>query len=147
MKTPTAESDSVYRHEFVVPKEAIDGNGHVNNVVYVQWMQDVAIRHANFCGGTAALEATDLTWVVRSHTVKYLKPAFEGDHIEARTWVVDMRRVRSLRRTAFVRVSDGELIATGATDWVMVDESTGRPCAIPKDVSAAFPILPEGVIA
>ena len=145
MKIPTTDSDAVFHHEFVVPKDAIDGNGHVNNVVYVQWMQDVAIRHANSCGGTAVLEATDLTWVVRSHTVKYLKPAFEGDHIEARTWVVGMRRVRSLRRTAFVRVSDGELIATGATDWVMVEESTGRPRAIPENVSAVFPTLPDGL--
>ncbi len=141
---PTPDSNAVFRHEFIVPEEAIDGNGHVNNVVYIQWMQDVAIRHSEACGGTALLAATDLTWVVRSHTVNYLKPAFAGDHIEARTWVVGMRRVRSLRRTAFVRVSDGEVIATGATDWVMVDESTGRPCAIPENVSAVFPMLPDG---
>ncbi|RKX32177.1 MAG: acyl-CoA thioesterase [Verrucomicrobia bacterium] len=140
MKDPTASSNVVFRHEFVVPKEAIDGNGHVNNVVYIQWMQDVAIRHADACGGTAALEAIDCTWVVRSHTVKYLKPAYEGDRIEARTWVVDMRRVRSLRRTAFVRLRDGKVIVRGETDWVLVSELTGRPCAIPEIVSEAFPV-------
>jgi acyl-CoA thioester hydrolase len=143
MKVPENNADAVFHYEFVVPKDAIDGNGHVNNVVYIQWMQDVAIRHSDACGGTALLASTDLTWVVRSHTVNYLKPAFAGDRIEARTWVVSMRRVRSLRRTAFVRVTDGELIATGATDWVMVNESTGRPCAIPETVSRAFPILPD----
>ena len=143
MKVPTNEADGVFSHQFVVPKDAIDGNGHVNNVVYIQWIQDVAIRHSDACGGTMILEATDFTWVVRSHSVNYLKPAFEGDLLEARTWVAAMRRVRSLRRTAFVRASDGEVIATGATEWVMVDESTGRPCAIPENVSAVFPILPD----
>lgn len=143
MNDQAAGSDAVFRHEFTVPKEAIDRNGHVNNVVYIQWMQDVAIRHADACGGSTALDAIDCTWVVRSHSVTYLRPAFAGDQIEARTWVAEMRRIRSLRRTEFVRFSDGATIARGETDWVLVNESTGRPCAIPRTVSDSFPILPD----
>ncbi|MEZ5278140.1 MAG: thioesterase family protein [Opitutaceae bacterium] len=140
MTDPLAATEAVFRHRFVAPPEAIDGNGHVNNVVYVQWMQDVAIRHADACGGTAALDAIDCTWVVRSHTVTYLKPAHEGDSLEVRTWVVEMGRVRSLRRTEFVRIPDETPIAKGETDWVLISERTGRPCAIPGSLREAFPI-------
>ena len=141
MKILPADSNAVFRHEFVVPKDAIDGNGHVNNVVYIQWMQDIAIRHADACGGTAALDATEDTWVVRSHSIEYLAPAHEGDSIEARTWVADFRRVGSLRRTEFERISDKRLIARGATEWVCVNEKTGRPSAIPENVRNAFPVF------
>ena len=138
MKVPPADSNAVFRHEFVVPKDAIDGNGHVNNVVYIQWMQDVAIRHADACGGTAALEATEDTWVARSHSIEYLTPAHEGDSIEARTWVANFRRVGSLRYTEFERISDKRLIARGETEWVCVNEKSGRPSAIPDSVRNAF---------
>jgi len=133
-------SEAIFRHRFVVQDDAIDGNGHVNNVVYVKWMQDVAMRHADACGGTAALEATEDTWVVRSHLIEYLTPAHEGDLIEARTWVADFRRVGSLRHTEFERISDKRLIARGETEWVYVNEKSGRPSAIPDSVRNAFPV-------
>ena len=143
MSQSTSGSEAVFRHQFVVPKEAINGNGHVNNVVYIQWMQDIAMRHSDACGGTAALEATEETWVVRSHLIEYLTPAHEGDLIEARTWVANFRRVGSLRRTEFERISDKRLVARGATEWVCVNEKTGRPSAIPEPVRLAFPVLPD----
>lgn len=88
--------------EIIVSDDAIDQNGHVNNVVYVQWMQDIAMRHSELTGGTAAAEAANGIWVARTHTIEYLSPAYEGDHIEAFTWIVDYQRVRSRRRYKFV---------------------------------------------
>src|SRR5512137_2739528 len=108
----------VYAFAFSVPQEAIDENGHVNNVYYVQWMQDAAVRHYEFIGGVLPMQALGATWVVRSHHIEYLAPAFAGDEIEIRTWVVNVRRVRSLRRYEFVRRSDGRLLSKGETDWV-----------------------------
>ena len=143
MSVTGTEAEGLFRHRFVVPEEVIDRNGHVNNVVYIQWMQDVAVRHSAATGGTAAMRAVDCTWVVRSHKVEYLRPAFAADVIEAVSWVVNVRRVRSLRRYRFERVSDGTLIARGETDWVFVSVGTGRPCAVPETVSACFPLLPE----
>jgi len=58
------------------------------------------------------------TWVARSHHIEYLRPAFAGDEIEARTWIADLRRVRAQRRYEFMRQSDGVIIAKGETDWV-----------------------------
>src|SRR5688572_13039920 len=128
------QTNPIYCHEFSVPAGAVDANGHVNNVSYVQWMQDVAVAHFEFIGGTDPMRALDATWVVRSHNIEYLLPAFAGERIEVRTWVADIRRVRSLRRYRFVRISDGELLVRGETEWVFVDAKTGRPLAIPAQV-------------
>lgn len=65
-----------------------------------------------------------------------------GETLEAHTGVVDARRVRSLRRCEFLRKADGRLIARGETDWVFVDTQTGRPLAIPAEVSRLIFPLP-----
>lgn len=136
-------SDPIFRHRLVVPDEAVDENGHVNNVVYVQWMQEVAVRHSEASGGSRAMRTSGGSWVVRTHRIEYLSPAFAGDELEAATWVADFRRVRSLRKYRFTRVSDSKLITTGETDWVFVDAHTGRPRAIPEEVARSFSVHPE----
>ena len=128
----------MYRSEFSVPDSAIDRNGHVNNVVFVQWMQEAAIKHFTSGGGMEASKAAGGTWVVRTHHVEYLSPGFAGDRIEVQTGIVNFSRVRSLRRFKFLRLSDGKLLVTGETDWVFVDVKTGRPCAIPESVKQGF---------
>lgn len=136
------DSSAIFSSLIAVPADAIDENRHVNNVVYVQWMQDVAIEHSRFTGGTEAMHAEGGTWVVRSHHVEYLSPAFADDVIEASTWVAGFRRVRSTRRYKFTRKSDGTVLARGETEWVFVDAKTGRPRPIPERVSSCFPLLP-----
>jgi acyl-CoA thioester hydrolase len=135
--------DPVYSFEFIVPPDALDENGHVNNVRYVQWMQEAAVRHYESLGGIPLTQAIGATWVVRSHNIEYLRPSFAGDRIEVRTWVVDIRRVRSLRRYRFLRVSDGKLLVKGETDWVFVDAKTGAPMAVPEEIIRIFPLLPD----
>ena len=135
----------VYRKEFTVPPEAIDRNGHVNNVEYVKWMQDLAVTHWNTVGGQAVNEENGATWVARSHHIEYLRPAFEGDRIEAVTWVNNMRRVRSMRKYAFRRLDNDQLIARGETDWVFVDVETGRPKSVPESVHAILPLSEDPV--
>ena len=133
----------IFRHQFTVGPEAIDENGHVNNVVYVQWMQDVAVLHSNATGCTDMTRAIGAIWVARSHQIEYLSPAFAGDEIEAQTWVANSRKVRSLRRYEFVRVTDQTTLARGETDWVFMDAATGKPLSIPASVSGAFELLPD----
>lgn len=127
----------IYTKTIIIPASAIDENGHVNNVVYVQWMQDLAVEHYASIGGIEA-QGPDATWVVRKHSVEYFLPAFEGEEIEARTWVEDLRKVRSLRMYEFVRKSDGKVLVKGETDWVFMDAKTGRPKAIPVEVEEIF---------
>ena len=133
----------IFRHRFTVGPEAIDENGHVNNVVYVQWMQDMAIRHADAAGCSDATRDIGAMWVARSHKIEYLSPAFAGDVIEALTWVVNFRKVRSLRRYKFVRIADQTTLARGETDWVFMDAQAQKPRSIPEDVSSAFDLLPD----
>lgn len=133
----------VYRFDFTVPETAIDRNGHVNNVEYVQWMQDVAILHADASGCTAATAAIGATWVVRSHRIEYLRPALTGDRVVVWTWVAGMRKVRSLRKYRFVRASDDTILARGETDWAFVDVSSGKPRRIPESVSGLFEVVED----
>jgi acyl-CoA thioester hydrolase len=139
-----SKTNPIYSYEFTIPESAMDGNGHVNNVNYVQWMQDAALQHFGFLGGIELTQALGATWVVRSHTIEYLRPAFAGEQIEVRTWVVDLRRVRSLRRYRFIRLSDGKLLVKGETDWVFVDGKTGSPRVVPEEIVKIFPLLPDG---
>ena len=126
-----------YTKSFTIPENSIDENGHVNNVVYVQWMQDIAVEHYASIGGIRA-QGPDATWVVREHKIEYLLPAFLGEEIEIRTWVENIRKVRSLRKYEFVRKADGKVLVKGETDWVFVDTRTGSPRAIPSGVSNVF---------
>lgn len=135
---------AVFVYEFEVEPSAVDANGHVNNVEYVRWMQEAAVRHADDAGCTAATRDAGATWVVRSHQIDYRRPAFGGDRIQILTWVADFRRAFSLRRYKFVRPVDNTVLAEGQTDWVFVDTQTGRPQTIPAHIQAMFDLLPEG---
>lgn len=132
----------IYRYELTVPKEAEDQNGHVNNVEYLRWMQDAAVSHSAAAGLTTATKASGATWVVRTHKIEYLKPAFAGDRVVVLTWVSNIRRVQSLRKYRIIRPADKTLLAEGETDWVFIDAQKGTLRSIPKEVKAAFEPLP-----
>jgi acyl-CoA thioester hydrolase len=129
---------NAYRYAQAVGPDVIDVNGHVNNVAYIQWMQDAAVRHYGSIEAVKALALDAFTWVARSHQIEYLSPAFEGDVLEVATWVADFARVRSNRHYAFTRRGDGRRIAHGVTDWIFFDRVRQRPAVIPPDLKAAF---------
>lgn len=126
-----------FSKSITVPEAVIDENGHVNNVAYVQWMQDVAVEHYTALGGMEAQKDFG-TWFVRRHQIEYLLPALARDEIEIHTWVDSLHRVRSLRKYEFRRKDDGKMLVRGETEWVFVAASTGRPMAIPPEVCAVF---------
>jgi acyl-CoA thioester hydrolase len=128
----------VYQYQLEVPESAIDGNGHVNNIEYLRWMQTAATRHADSTGCTLATTQAGASWVVRSHRIDYLRPALRGERLEVRTWVADMRKASSLRKYKIVRVEDQAVLAKAETDWVFVDAATGRPRSIPETVKSLF---------
>lgn len=133
----------IYVYEFTVSPDAMDRNGHVNNVAYVQWMQDAAIAHARASGCLTATEAAGAGWVVRLHQVEYLAPAFAGDAIAVLTWVANFKKVRSLRKYKMIRTGDRTVVARAETDWVFVNAKTGRPQIIPEAVKLSIPVVPE----
>lgn len=135
--------DSIYHFEIEVTARDVDRNGHVNNVVYIQWMQDAAIAHADASGCTQASEAAGATWVVRTHHIEYLISALAGDKITVLTWPSNFQRVRSLRKYQFIRQKDQAVIARAETDWIFVNMKTGRPQSIPEEVKNTLPIVSE----
>lgn len=137
LKPDSMPISSVYSKIINVPNSAIDENGHVNNVIYIQWMQDIAVEHYASIGGLEA-QGPDATWVVREHKVEYLLPAFENEEIEIKTWVENIRRVRSLRKYEFIGKEDGKTLVRGETDWVFLDIKTGSPRAVSEKVINAF---------
>ncbi len=133
--------DAIYKHDIAVTADMVDGNGHVNNVAYIQWMQDAAVRHAEVSGCTQASLSLGATWVARTHQVEYLRPAFAGDAITVLTWVANFRRVRSLRKYKIIRGGDEAVVAQAETDWVFVDAKSGRPRKIPDEIKKTLPVV------
>ncbi len=131
-----------YRHQ--VTYDEIDGVGHVNNIAYLRWMQDAAVAHSTAQGWPSeAYHQLGLGWVVRSHFIEYLVPAFSGDEIVVRTWVADMKRVTSMRRYELLRIADGKQLAVASTNWAFVRFATLQPCRVPAEVLNAFELIPD----
>ena len=133
----------IYQYKLTVPDDALDVNGHVNNIEYIRWMQLAAVLHSDIQGCTKATIDIGATWVVRTHYIEYLRPAFAGENIIVLTWVSNFRRVQSLRRYRIIRIGDNAILVEGETDWVFVDAKTGRLRSIPKDVILKFEVLPK----
>jgi acyl-CoA thioester hydrolase len=133
---------NIYRYDLVVPQQAIDKNGHVNNIEYLRWMQEAALLHADSIGCTRATMAAGGRWVIRSHRIEYFRPAFVGEHVAVLTWVSNVRRVQSLRKYKMIRSEDHAVLAEAETDWIFTDAQTGRLRSIPKEVSALFELVP-----
>ena len=116
--------------------EHIDELDHVNNAVWVQWIQDVAVAHWR----SAAAPEHDLAyfWVVVRHEIDYLRPAFLGDEIVARTWIdPDIQGARSVRHMEFAG-PDGKVLVRARTQWAIIDKAAGRPVRVPREVVAPF---------
>ncbi len=126
----------------VVPQSAIDINGHVNNVQYVQWMQDAAMAHSASLGWpTERFLTLGKTWIIRSHSIEYYHSAYAGDLIEVHTWVANFQKIRSLRKYKFIRPADGVVLASAETLFIFCDLNKGRPVTIPPEVEVAYPIV------
>lgn len=133
---------AIYEYHLTIPAEVNDENGHVNNVAYIQWMQDVATLHSDAQGCTRAVyRRLNSSWFIRSHKIEYLRPAFAGDKIVIKTWVSTMKRTRSLRRYSFIDADNNTVLAQAETDWVYVCTETGRPRSVDKEVAEAFILI------
>jgi acyl-CoA thioester hydrolase len=122
--------------ELLAKPEHIDELGHVNNAVWVQWIQDVAVAHWR----SAAAPEHDAAyfWVVVRHEIDYLRPAFEGEQILARTWIdAEVRGARSTRHMEFLG-PDGKPCVRARTQWAIIDKAAGRPIRVPREVVAPF---------
>lgn len=122
-----------------VKPEEIDGLGHVNNQVYLDWFMEAATRHSALVGwGIERMLKDGQGWVVRRHEIDYLLPVLPGETVTMRTWVETAERASSLRRYEIFRKSDGKKACEGCTTWVWIDYKKGRPTRIPEAVVTDF---------
>ena len=125
-----------------VTADEIDGQGHVNNVSYVQWMQDVAVAHSAAQGWNwERYLSEDCGFVARNHFIEYLQPAYADETIVIKTWIADMEKITSRRCYRIVRPSDETLLAVAETKWALLCLSTRRPKRIPPELRDSFEIF------
>ena len=149
MEPPATSNDSGQKLQFDVPvaflwkttarESDIDAQGHVNNSVYVQWMDKAAYAHSQAVGYDWEMyQKIGSSFVVRRHEVDYLSPAFAGDAIIVATWPTEMERFTAMRQHQILRISDGKTLARAKTTWIFINSKTQRPQRMPPELIAAF---------
>jgi len=129
-------SSALFEMTVLVLPSDIDEQNHVNNTVYLRWVQDVATAHWR---AIASAEARDtIGWVVLRHEIDYKTPAQAGDNITLCTWVGKATRLTFERFTEIRRNSDGQLLSKARTLWCPINAQTGRPARVPAEVRAQF---------
>ncbi len=120
----------------------MDSLGHVNNAVYLHYVEEAAIEHARALGfDEARWHELGGAWVVRRHEVDFRLPAVAGDELDVTTRIIAVERVQATRRTTIERVRDGAVVAEALTFWVWVGLD-GRPKRLPAEIVAALPRAP-----
>lgn len=119
----------VFSRAFAPGPEDIDENGHVNNVVYLRWVQETAIAHwDSLCPPD---EQSKWAWIVLRHEVDYRRPLLPGETATSRTWVADTSDGPRFDR--FVRIDgpDGAMCAQARTVWCLIEQASRRPRRVP----------------
>lgn len=125
---------SKFSHSFIVNSSHLDEQNHVNNVVYVQWMQDVAVAHWRNLVSREVQE--NYTWILLRHEIDYKQQSFENDEITATTWVGKATKVTCER---FTEIKCGEILLVKAKSlWCMIDSKTKKPAKINDDIRQLF---------
>ncbi|WP_369026284.1 acyl-CoA thioesterase [Qipengyuania sp. RANM35] len=121
---------------FVAAPEHIDELGHVNNTVWVRWIQDMATAHWDAVARPEDREA--FFWVVTRHEIDYRGNVDEGQTVTGETWIEGPARgATSLRRVDF-RNDAGKVIVSAATTWAMLDRASNRLVRVRPEVLAPF---------
>jgi acyl-CoA thioester hydrolase len=121
---------------FTAAPAHIDELGHVNNAVWVQWIQQVAVAHWDSIAAAAHKDA--YFWVVVRHEIDYLRAAYAGDVVTARTWVGEAPRGARFDRHVEFTGADGKTCVRARTHWAIIDKALGRPIRVPTEVVAPF---------
>jgi acyl-CoA thioester hydrolase len=128
----------MFEHSIDVSDGDIDSLGHVSNIAYVRWIQDVAVAHSTSLGlDVPAYKRMGAIFVIRRHEIDYVRPVLRSDRVQARTWIDTLMAAKCVRMTE-LRRGDGEIVAQARTTWGFVDLARGRPTRIPAEVRGAL---------
>src|SRR5439155_686982 len=129
-------SAAIFEMTVPVLSTDIDEQSHVNNTVYLRWIQDVAIAHWKSLASAQSQAA--IGWIVLRHEIDYKLPASFGDEIVLRTWVGQASRLKFERFTEVRRRIDNQLLSQARTLWVPIDVRTGKPTRVSAELRAQF---------
>ncbi len=130
------DNPSIFEKTLTVSEADLDMMNHVNNVRYLQWVQDVAEAHWRAVANPEWL--VKYAWVVINHFIEYKKPALLGDQILIKTHVNENVGVKSQRLVRIFHAETNELLCQAGTWWCLLDGNTKRPMRIPAEIVEAF---------
>ncbi|MEO7529893.1 MAG: thioesterase family protein [Sediminibacterium sp.] len=129
-------SKKSFAYNFTVTEDHLDDRRHVNNVVYVQWMQEAADKHWSYYVAKELEE--QVIWMVRRHEIDYLNQAFLHDVLLMRTWTGEHTAVTWDRHYEIIRPSDHKKIISAKSVWVLLDKALVKPRRIDESILQIF---------
>lgn len=125
-----------YTEIFPVKTSDLDELNHVNNIRYVEWIQEISKKH--WLSVTDEKTREGLIWVVRNHEIAYHKSAQLGDDIQIETHIAETKGPISKRVVEIKNNKTGTLLVKGITEWCLLDATTFRPRRVPETVQQLF---------
>jgi len=126
----------IYSEIFDVVPNDLDDLNHVNNIRYVEWIQDISKKH--WAQVTSREIQESMIWVVRNHNITYHKSAVLGNTINISTYIKSNNGPISTRIVEIKNNNTDELLVKAVTEWCLLDSKTFRPKRVPKEIQALF---------
>lgn len=135
---------AIFEYTHTITDDEIDGQGHVNNLAYIQWLLKAAVAHSKEQGWAwQRYREMGAGWVVRSHWIEYLKPSFANEEVRVLTWVSNFKKITSLRKYKIIRPADGTTLAVAETNWAFIGLEHRVPRRVPDEFRESFILVPE----
>ncbi|MEO9461613.1 MAG: acyl-CoA thioesterase [Marinomonas sp.] len=129
-------SDRRFTQTFTAEPHHIDELGHVNNTVWLGWVQDIATSHWEAAADPAHIES--FIWVVIRHEIDYRGNIAAGESVTGATWIPDPAKGAKSDRCAEFRDASGRVLVSARTTWAMLDKASQRLVRVRADVMAPF---------
>jgi acyl-CoA thioester hydrolase len=131
-----ATTPEIFEQSFLVEKRHLDEQNHVNNVQYVQWVQDVAKAHWE--KRASAVQNEQYFWIVVKHEISYKQQAFLGDEILLQTYVGETTHVKSTRHVIIKNAETKKVLVEAKTIWALMDQEKKKPTKISEELKQVF---------
>ncbi|WP_298090212.1 thioesterase family protein [uncultured Sphingomonas sp.] len=125
-----------YSCTIVARDDDIDELGHVNNAVWVRWIQDVATAH--WAAAAPAEHIDAYVWVVTRHVIDYRGNVRAGEAVTAETWVPGTPKGARFDRHMRFTGADGRVKVDAVTTWALIDRASGRLLRVTPEIAAPF---------
>ena len=126
----------ILEQEITVSKNDLDDLNHVNNVVYINWIQEIAKNHWDVLVSDEIKD--NYYWVLLEHNIKYLHSALLNEKIIIKTYIEETKGVKSSRIVEIFNKGTNQLLVTSKTIWCLINAKTNKPSRINDEIRKAF---------